>query len=71
MSKKNQSKAMSLKKDAELIKQEEEGIIEKVTSNMGSTPWVANLVIVPKDKNFKNTKCSPSRPAANQEPQAE
>ena len=36
-----------------LRKQVEEGIIEPVTQDMGPTPWVANLVIFPKDKGVR------------------
>lgn len=40
----------------ELEKQVKEGILEKVDSSMGPTPWISNLVVVPKgDKNQKNT----------------
>jgi hypothetical protein len=34
----------------ELMKQVEQGILEQVTSKSGPTPWIANLVVVPKDK---------------------
>jgi hypothetical protein len=52
----------------ELLKQVEEGILERVTRNSGPTPWVSNLVMVPKDKAVRNTKCSPSRPTDNGKP---
>jgi hypothetical protein len=32
----------------ELEKQVQEGILEKVDSSMGPTPWISNLVVVPK-----------------------
>ena len=35
----------------ELMKQVEEGILEPVDQSCGPTPWVANLVVVFKDKN--------------------
>ena len=34
----------------ELKKQVEEGILEPVLRNSGPTPWISNLVIVPKDR---------------------
>ena len=52
--------------EKELLKQESEGIIERVTTKSGPTPWVANLVIVNKDKLAKNAKCVASRSLAKQ-----
>ena len=51
--------------EKELLQQEAEGIIERVTAKSGPTPWVANLVIVDKEKK-RNSKCSLSRPQLNQ-----
>lgn len=36
--------------EKELLKQVEQGILERVFEKSGPTPWVANLVIVPKDR---------------------
>jgi hypothetical protein len=52
----------------EINKQVEEGILEKVTLDSGPTPWVSNLVVVPKDKQNRNAKCGPSRPPSSQVP---
>ena len=38
----------------ELEKQVDMGILEKVTPDMGPTPWVSNLVVVPKNKSSPN-----------------
>ena len=57
--------------EKELLRQEAEGIIERVTAKSGPTPWVANLVIVDKDKRAKNGKCSLSKPVANRPPDKE
>ena len=40
--------------EKELLQQEAEGIIERVTQKSGPTPWVANLVIVDKNKKAQN-----------------
>ncbi len=47
--------------EKELLKQVEQGILEPVDENSGPTPWVTNLVIVPKDRAIRNSKCGPSR----------
>jgi len=50
---------------AEIKKQIELGILERVTDDMGPTPWVANLVPVIKDREIRkarNVKVGPSRP---------
>ena len=47
--------------ERELLRQEAAGIIERVTAKHGPTTWVANLVMVAKDKAIKNAKCSASR----------
>ena len=49
----------------EIKKQIELGILERVTDDMGPTPWVANLVPVIKDREVRkarNAKCATSRP---------
>ena len=49
---------------AEIKKQIELGILERVTDDMGPTPWVANLVPVIKDREIRkarNAKVGPSR----------
>jgi hypothetical protein len=48
--------------EKELLKQEAMGIIERIDQNSGPTPWVANLVIVMKDKEVKGAKTSSSKP---------
>jgi hypothetical protein len=40
--------------ERELLKQVEQDIIERVDTKSGPTPWVTNLVIVPKDKSTRN-----------------
>jgi transposase InsO family protein len=58
--------------EKQLLNQESLGIIERVTAKSGPTPWVANLVIVDKDNpRKKNTKCTSSKPSANQPPEKE
>jgi hypothetical protein len=47
--------------EKEILRQVEEGILEKVDENSGPTPWVANLVIIPKDKGLRNAKAGVSR----------
>ena len=42
--------------EKELLKQEAMGIIERVDSKSGPTPWASNLVIVNKDKAVKGCK---------------
>jgi transposase InsO family protein len=42
--------------ESEIKKQIDLGILEYVTDEMGPTPWVANLVIVPKDKEVVQAK---------------
>ena len=51
----------------ELLKQVEEGILERVTRNSGPTPWISNLVVVLKDNPSRNSKCSQSIPTAGAE----
>ena len=51
--------------EKELRKQLAEDIIEPVNQTSGPTPWIANLVIVPKAKpppNTKTSSCRPTRP---------
>jgi hypothetical protein len=52
----------------ELLKQVEEGILEKVKLNSAPTPWISNLVVVPKEKAVRNAKCGISRPAEGEVP---
>ena len=48
--------------EKELMHQVEQGILERVDETSGPTPWVSNLVVVPKDKNARNAKTSTSSP---------
>lgn len=57
--------------EKELLKQEKQGIIERVTDKCGPTPSVANLVIVPKDLEVRKGKVGTSRPTSGSEPQHE
>jgi hypothetical protein len=55
----------------EIKKQIELGILERVTDDMGPTPWVSNIVPVLKDKEVKlgrDGKPSPERPQAETTP---
>ncbi|CAF0862651.1 unnamed protein product [Brachionus calyciflorus] len=45
----------------ELEKQVDEDILEKVDSLMGPTPWILNLVVVPKGDKKQDTKSSPDQ----------
>ena len=51
--------------EKELLKQIDQGILERVDARSGPTPWVANLVIVPKDRAVRNSKSVSSRPIKN------
>ena len=51
--------------EAELLKQVEEGILERVDHTSGPTPWVSNLVIVPKDRAIRNAKGGVTKPAGD------
>jgi hypothetical protein len=56
----------------EIKKQIELGILERVTDDMGPTPWVSNIVPVLKDKEVKlgrDGKPSPVRPQAETTPE--
>ena len=44
--------------EKELRHQVEQGILEFVDDSMGPTPWISNLVIVPKDKEVSRSKLS-------------
>ena len=52
--------------EKEINKQVEMGILEPVTAEMGPTPWVANLVIVSKDKEVRKDKNGKLVPNPNQ-----
>jgi hypothetical protein len=52
----------------ELRKQIDEGILEPVKMDSGPTPWISNLVVVPKDKTKRNVKCGTSRPLTTSTP---
>lgn len=45
--------------EKELLSQVEQGILEREDGSRGPTPWVANLVIVPKDRELRNAKSPP------------
>ena len=51
--------------EKELLKQIDQGILERVDARSGPTPWVANLVIAPKDRSVRNSKSVLSRPIRN------
>ena len=57
--------------EKELLKQEAIGIIERVDRKSGPTPWVANLVIVNKDKAVKGCKTGSSRPIGSIKPNSD
>ena len=51
--------------EKEILKQFDQGILERVDARSRPTPWVANLVIVPKDRAVRNSKSVSSRPIMN------
>ena len=63
---------------AELDTQVKDGILERVDSSMGPTPWISNLVVVPKSNSKQDVsitpavsalrKWTPGRPALTLEP---
>ena len=46
--------------EKKLLKQIEEGILERVDESSGPTPWISNLVIVPKEKGVSKSSFSKS-----------
>ena len=51
--------------EKELLKQIDQGILERVDARSGPTPWIGNFVIVPKDRTVRNSKSVSSRPITN------
>lgn len=39
----------------EILKQVDQGILERVENNSGPTPWIANLVLVPKERSVSSS----------------
>ena len=51
--------------EKELLKQIDQGILERLDARSLPTPWVANLVIVSKERVVRNSKSVSSRPITN------